>query len=136
MARRLSSAAPGLDAGEPMLYDISPPLTEKLAVWPGDTALRREILVSHIDSNITLSTLHTTVHLGAHADAPSHYGGGAATIDQRPLDLYLGLCQVMRIPMPARTRILPAHLPHPVRAPRLLLATETYPEPHVFREDF
>src|SRR5438128_4021967 len=107
-----------------MLYDISPPITPRLAVWPGDTPPRREVLLdlAHGD-NITLSTLHTTVHLGAHADAPSHYGEDAPTIDQRALDLYLGPCQVMRVPVPPRTRITPPDLPASIQAPRLLLAT-------------
>lgn len=120
-----------------MLYDISPPLSPQLAVWPGDTPLRREVLLdfAHGD-NITLSSLHATVHLGAHADAPSHYGKDAPTIDERPLDLYLGPCQVMHVPVPARTRITPAHLPSAIQAPRLLLATGTFPDPHMFREDF
>ncbi len=120
-----------------MLYDISPPLSPQLAVWPGDTPLRREVLLdfAHGD-NITLSSLHATVHLGAHADDPSHYGKDAPTIDERPLDLYLGPCQVMHVPVPARTRITPAHLPSAIQAPRLLLATGTFPDPHMFREDF
>src|SRR5438046_1918522 len=90
-----------------MIYDISPPLSPQLAVWPGDTPLSREVLLSNnpeVDgcktvSNLTLSTLHATVHLGAHADAPSHYGRGAPSIDQRRLDLYLGPCQVLRVPV-------------------------------------
>jgi arylformamidase len=120
-----------------VIHDISPPISSLLAVWPGDSPPRHEVLLDiERGDNITLSTLHATVHLGAHADAPSHYGAGAATIDQRPLDLYLGPCQVMRVPVPPRTRILPAHLPHLIEAPRLLLATGTYPDPHVFNEDF
>jgi arylformamidase len=86
--------------------------------------------------NITLSTLHATVHLGAHADAPSHYGMDASSIDERSLDYYLGPCQVVRVPVPRRTRITPAMLPGPIQAPRVLLATGTYPDPEHFNEDF
>jgi arylformamidase len=120
-----------------MIYDISPPLSPRLAVWPGDTPVRREVLLDiEGGDNITLSTLHSTVHLGAHADAPSHYGQDAPTIEQRSLDLYLGPCQVMRVPISPRTRITPAHLPASIQAPRLLLATGTFLDPHVFNEDF
>jgi arylformamidase len=28
-----------------MLYDISPTISERLAVWPGDTSPRREVLL-------------------------------------------------------------------------------------------
>ena len=70
-----------------MIFDISPPITDKLKVWPGDTLPTREVLLDmHQGSNITLSTLRATVHLGAHADAPSHYGTDAPAIHERPLE--------------------------------------------------
>lgn len=120
-----------------MIHDITPPVSETLQVWPGDTRPRREVLLDRgRGDNITLSTLHATVHLGAHADAPSHYGTDAPTIDQRPLDFYLGPCQVMHVPCPRRRRIAFQDLPKPIQAPRLLLATGTYPDPHSFNQDF
>jgi len=120
-----------------MIYDISPPLGPGLAVWPGDTPLRREVLcdLDHGD-NITLSTLHTTVHLGAHADAPCHYGRAAPAIHERGLDLYLGPCQVLRVAVPRSGLLTPDMVLPPFRAERLLLATGTFPDPHVFNEDF
>jgi arylformamidase len=127
-----------------MLYDISPPLCPGLAVWPGDTPLTREVLLeigsasagSNPVPNITLSTLHATVHLGAHADGPNHYGVGAPAIDARSLDYYLGPCQVVRVAASRGSCILPADLPGPVRAERVLIATGTYPDPQRFNEDF
>jgi len=66
-----------------MLYDISPRLSPSLAVWPGDAPLAREI-GAEIEAGYptTVSALRATVHLGAHADAPSHYGRGAPAIDE------------------------------------------------------
>ena len=120
-----------------MIHDITPPITERLKVWPGDTPPSREVLVDmHRGDNITLSTLRATVHLGAHADAPSHYGRGADSIDRRPLDLYLGPCQVVRVSAPRGGLVRPAQLMPPYRAERVLLATGTFPDPHAFNEDF
>jgi arylformamidase len=120
-----------------MLYDITPPISECLAVWPGDTPPSREILLDMgRGANLTLSTLHATVHLGAHADAPSHYGVDAPSIERRDLDAYLGPCQVLRIQVPRATRIVPAMLSAPVTQARLLLATGTFPDPEHFNEDF
>ncbi|HTU17336.1 MAG TPA: cyclase family protein [Gemmataceae bacterium] len=120
-----------------MIYDISPPISPRLRVWPGDTPPSRELLCDmHRGDNFTLSTLHATVHLGAHADAPSHYGMDAPSIDERSLDYYLGPCQVIRVHLPRRTRITPDLLPGPIEAPRVLLATGTYPDPEHFNEDF
>jgi arylformamidase len=119
-----------------MIHDITPLISPRLAVWPGDTPPSREVLCDlGKGDNITLSTLRATVHLGAHADAPSHYGAGAPAIHQQPLDLYLGPCQVMRVAA-ARERITPEMLPGPVQAPRLLLATDTFPDPENFSTDF
>lgn len=120
-----------------MLYDISPRISAGLAVWPGDTPPSREVLLELArGDSVTLSTLHATVHLGAHADAPSHYGWNAADIASRPLELYLGLCEVMRVTVPRGARVTPDLLPGPLRAPRVLLVTGTYPDPQVFNEDF
>jgi len=119
------------------IYDITPPVSASLSVWPGDTPLSREVLCDMArGDNITLSTLRATVHLGAHADAPSHYGLDAPTIDKRSLDYYLGPCQVMRVEVSSGVRIQPESLTEGVRAPRVLIATGTHPVTEVFREDF
>jgi arylformamidase len=120
-----------------MIYDISPPITERLAVWPGDTRPAREILCDlRRGDPITLSTIHSTVHVGAHADAPSHYGATAAAIDARSLDYYLGPCQVIRAELERGNCISPATLKVPVVEQRVLLATGTYPDPEHFNEGF
>jgi arylformamidase len=120
-----------------LLYDITPAVTAALAVWPGDTPPSREVLADLArGDNITLSTLRATVHLGAHADAPSHYGRDAGSIESRPLDPYLGPCRVVRIPAARGARISPSEIPDGVRGERVLIATGTYPDPERFNEDF
>jgi arylformamidase len=118
-----------------MIYDITPPITARLAVWPGDTPPTREVLCDIArGDNITLSTLRATVHLGAHADAPSHYGKDAPSIEARSLDYYLGPCQVIRASAKRKQRVMLPDLD--VRAERLLLATETFSDPESFNSDF
>jgi arylformamidase len=120
-----------------MIYDVSPLVSERLRVWPGDTPPSREVLCDmRRGDNLTLSTLRATVHLGAHADAPSHYGRDAPAIHERRLDDYLGPCQVIRVAAAPGSILGPEVLPGPVAAPRVLLATGTYPDPEEFREDF
>jgi arylformamidase len=120
-----------------MIYDITPPITERLQVWPGDTAPSRQVLYDlRKGDNITLSTLHATVHLGAHADAPSHYAAGAPAIHERDLTYYFGSCQVVRVEVPRGTRVTPDRLPPEIRAARVLIATGTYPDPERFNTDF
>lgn len=120
-----------------MLYDISPPITPDLAVWPGDTPMSRDVLCDMaVGDNLTLSTLHGTVHLGAHADAPNHYGLDAPAIDARSLDLYVGPCQVIQVPAARGTRIDESAISVPIEAERVLLHTGTFPDPTDFNEDF
>jgi len=119
------------------LYDITPPITPYLRVWPGDTPPAREVLLDmRRGDEITLSTLRTTVHLGAHADAPSHYGADAPPIDRRSLDYYLGPCQLIRLPVARGSCVTPAVITTPITAPRVLLDTGTHPDPELFPEDF
>jgi len=120
-----------------LLYDITPAVNAALAVWPGDTPPTREVLADlKRGDNITLSTLRATVHLGAHADAPSHYGRDAVSIESRPLDLYLGPCRVVRIPT-SRGHLVPASaIPADLASERVLIATGSYPDPHAFNDDF
>src|SRR2546423_769489 len=120
-----------------MIYDLTPPISERLQVWPGDTPPRREILCDMKQgAGLTLSTLHATVHLGAHADAPNHSGRVAPAIQERSLEYYLGPCQVIRVTVARGARLQPSDLTTPVRVQRVLLATGTYPDPEQFNEDF
>lgn len=120
-----------------LLYDITPPITPQLAVWPGDTPPSREVLLDmRAGANITLSTLRASVHLGAHADAPSHYGAEAESIEARPLELYLGECEVMHVTAQHGQRIAPALLPGRPSTPRVLLRTGTFPDPTAWNRDF
>jgi arylformamidase len=121
----------------PVLYDISPLIDAALAVWPGDTPPSREVLLDITSGhNITLSTLRATVHLGAHADAPSHYGAGGADAASLALDRYVGPCDVMRVAVERDRLVTPAMLPRAPGTPRLLLATGTFPDPTRFNSDF
>ena len=119
------------------LIDITPLASPRLAVFPGDTPASRQVLLDIARGDVvTLSTLHATVHLGAHADAPSHYGRDGRTIDRQPLETYVGPCQVIHVAATPRQSIGPADLPGPILAPRVLLATGTYPDPQRWTGDF
>ena len=119
------------------LIDISPLISPRTAVWPGDRAFSREVsLAIEKGDNIDLSAVRTTVHIGAHADAPSHYAADGAPIDEVPLHPYYGPCRVMEVSVEPGSRILPEDLPEKIDAPRLLLRTGTFPDPDAFNTDF
>lgn len=119
------------------LIDISPELSAATAVWPGDVAFCRAPTLSlAAGDSVDLSSIETTLHVGAHADAPSHYVRDGATIERRALDLYYGPCEVVRVQIRRGERVQPQHLSAPVRAPRVLFCTGTFPDPERFDEDF
>jgi len=119
------------------IYDITPPISSDIKVWPGDTPSTREVLrdVQRGDASTT-SVLHATVHLGAHADAPNHCDADAPSIGECDLDAYLGPCQVIHVHADRGARLLPDSLKTPVVAQRLLIATGAYPNPLEFNRDF
>ncbi len=120
-----------------MIYDISPAITPDIAVFPGDTPLRREVLCNMAKGDaITLSTIHATCHLGAHADGPNHYGVDARSIDQQPLDRYLGRCRVIETTVSRGERVALKHLTSALSTERILFKTGTWPDPTVFNPDF
>lgn len=121
-----------------MLIDISPVIDATLAVWPGDTPFARNVSVDmNAGENLTLSDIRTTLHVGAHADAPSHYVADGADIASRRLELYIGQCMVLHIDVDRGDRIRPAHLAGKViTAPRILFRTQTFPDPRNWNDDF
>jgi arylformamidase len=119
------------------ILDISPAVTPDIAVWPGDVGFSRSVALSIAGgANLDLSSITTTVHLGAHTDAPSHYVGGGPGIGDRALDRYLGRCQVVRVDVSRGSRVRPEHVRDPIVAPRVLFHTGTFPDPNHWNSDF
>jgi arylformamidase len=134
---------------EPVLHDISPLLSPETAVFPGDTPLDREVVLDLARGDtVTLSSLRSTCHLGAHVDAPSHYDPAGATIGDRPLAPFVGPCRVVRVQVArgglVTTAMVRAALAADTRSgadgrlevERVLFATGTYPDPTEFTTDF
>lgn len=121
------------------IIDISPLLHPEIAVWPGDVGLRRHVALSIAGGhNIDLSSLTTTVHVGAHCDAPSHYQLGGRCIAEVPLEAYWGPCFVAWVTVSRGGLIEPQHCQGAVElgANRVLFRTGTYPDAQTFNEDF
>lgn len=120
-----------------MIYDISPLIDERIAVWPGDTNFSRAWQCQIKDgSNIDLSTITTTVHIGAHADAPSHFHSDGVTIDRVAIEPYWGPCTVITVRR--RPLIMPEDVAPALAkgARRILVRTDTQPDRTVFPTDF
>ncbi|MBC23519.1 MAG: kynurenine formamidase [Phycisphaerae bacterium] len=120
-----------------MIIDITPRITRTTHVWPGDNPPTREILgeISRGDT-VTLSTLRSTVHLGAHADAPSHYGQDARTMEQQPLELYMGPCDLIDARVDPGSRVGIDDLDSMPTTDRVLIRTGTFKDFEQWNDDF
>lgn len=107
-------------------------------MFPGDTQFRCKVHRSlNNGDSYSLSSITTTVHLGAHADAPSHYARDGVNIEQRDLMLYLGQAQVIEVPYIPGGRISESDLRSiPIQAKRILFKTNSFPDPDKWNEDF
>ncbi len=122
----------------PEIIDISPLLSPRLAVFPGDQAFERKVLLDFAQGHhLGLSSIQTTLHAGAHTDAPSHYHADGASIDRRDLSRYLGPAQVVSVKLARGERILPRHLEaRKILASRVLFKTGSFPDADQWNGDF
>jgi arylformamidase len=120
------------------LVDISPVIDANIGVWPGDTPFVRTVNVDmNVGANLTLSDIRTTLHVGAHTDAPSHYVEAGEDIASRSLEYYVGACDVVHVDVQRGERIMPSHLfEKSIVSPRVLFRTGTFPDPHAWNDDF
>jgi len=119
------------------IWDISPVISARTAVFPGDVPFSRATSLSFEQGHhLTLSAITTTLHIGAHTDAPVHYHADGAGMNARPLELYLGACQVIQVKLPRGERILPSHFSEKIEAPRVLFRTDSFPNPDRWNNDF
>ena len=107
------------------LWDISPPIAANSPLFPGDTAYSQQ-WTAKIGPGcpVNLSAITMSPHIGAHADAPLHYGPGAPTIGEVDLAPYLGRCRVIHA-IDCGPLVRLEHLIHAVDGlpPRVLVRT-------------
>jgi arylformamidase len=107
------------------LWDISPPVSPQSPVFPGDTPYAQSWAASiGPGCPVNVSSITTTPHVGAHADAPLHYDPGGASIGAVDLAPYLGACRVIHA-IGCGPLIEWQHLEHASRdlPPRVLVRT-------------
>jgi arylformamidase len=99
-----------------VIWDISPPISSATPVFPGDTAYaQRWTAQIGPDCPVNVSAITLSPHIGAHADAPLHYGRDAGAIGGVALEPFLGRCRVLHVILPDRqagTLLTPDHLAH------------------------
>lgn len=118
--------------------DITPTVSARIGVFPGDTPFSEKTLMDFSQGNhLKLSSITTTVHLGAHADAPNHYQDGGIGIAEVPVETYIGPCQVIHVDIDRGQRVQIADLNGiKIEAPRVLIGTGSFPDPDNWNSDF
>ncbi len=116
--------------------DITMPLHNQIAHWPGDTPFSYTLSAPMEETgSVNIGEITTSTHTGTHADAPFHYHETGATIDELPLETYVGQAAVMTA-IGARAinqTLLETYDLTGVR--RLLIKTKTKTDPTVFPTD-
>jgi arylformamidase len=108
----------------PRLWDISPPISAATPCFPGDTAYaQRWNAQIGPGCPVNVSAVTLSPHLGAHADAPLHYGVDAPAIGTVDLEPFVGRCRVIHA-IDKGALITPEHLGNPEGLPpRVLVRT-------------
>ena len=107
------------------IWDISPPVDESAAVFPGDTPYSQRLhFALSPDCPVNVNSITLSPHTGAHADAPMHYTAGGQASGELDLAPYLGPCRVIHC-TDCGPLVLPEHIAHALTdlPPRVLLRT-------------
>lgn len=78
------------------IYDISQEVFS-CAVYPGDPVPEKQVICSTAAGDLyNLSSFAMCAHNGTHIDAPFHFLHNGKTVEQMPLDIFVGDCYVAR----------------------------------------
>ncbi|MBS4178720.1 arylformamidase [Lederbergia citrea] len=78
--------------------DISQPLSNEIAVWPGDTPFSFELsFTKEQTGSVNIGSMTTSVHTGTHIDAPFHFDDEGKKVHELDLDLYIGHARVVDV---------------------------------------
>ena len=73
------------------IFDISRALSSGLAPWPGDTPFHFGLKWKMAEgATVNVGAINMSVHNGTHADATFHFDVSGDTIENMPLDAYIG----------------------------------------------
>lgn len=116
--------------------DISQPLNNKLAHWPGDQSFHYHTpLTKEVTGSVNIGRITTSTHVGTHADAPYHFLEDGRKIIDLEIDRYIGPCKVIDLsdfPAIDEIALKSKGISH---AERLLIRTTLPNEPERFPDE-
>ncbi|NMB46870.1 MAG: cyclase family protein [Firmicutes bacterium] len=72
--------------------DVTWKIHPQLPVWPGEKRPLLERIATVEEDGVQGTRLQFSAHTGTHIDAPRHFIAGGATIDQIPVERFVGPC--------------------------------------------
>ncbi|CAN5260420.1 arylformamidase [soil metagenome] len=125
------------------IWDITRTLSAELPPWPGDVRFSYQANGRIAEGGMVNSgSIKMSLHNGTHADAKFHFEDDGWTMEQAELATYFGPAMVVDLSerfaggeMPKIAIADLEHLGDELKtAPRLLLKTDIWKDPHVFPE--
>jgi arylformamidase len=107
------------------IRDITIPMQNSLASWPGDAPFRFTWTWRKQDgATVNVGQIQLSVHTGTHTDAPYHFDDAGAKADALNLDRFIGPAQVIQLTGRLSLRRADLELFNLVGTPRVLLRTD------------
>ncbi|MDZ5610170.1 arylformamidase [Bacillus pseudomycoides] len=78
--------------------DISQPLNNEIATWPGDTPFSYEVSWSKEQSgSVNVGKLTMSIHTGTHIDAPFHFDNNGKKVLDLDVNVYVGKARIIDV---------------------------------------
>ncbi|MFJ8526644.1 arylformamidase [Bacillus sp. NPDC094106] len=78
--------------------DISQPLNNEIATWPGDTPFSYEVSWSKEQSgSVNVGKLTMSIHTGTHIDAPFHFDNEGKKVLDLDVNVYVGPARIIDV---------------------------------------
>ncbi len=78
--------------------DISQPLNNDIATWPGDTPFSYEVSWSKEESgSVNVGKLTMSIHTGTHIDAPFHFDNDGKKVIDLDVQVYVGPARIIDV---------------------------------------
>jgi arylformamidase len=118
-------------------FDITHPLGNSTAGWPGDEPFRLEptARLTNGDS-VNLSRITLSPHTGTHADAPYHYDESGLRMDEVPPERYIGPARLVALEGRAMIAVADLQGLDLEGVERLLVRTGSCPDATRFHRNF
>jgi len=78
--------------------DISQPLNNDIATWPGDTPFSYEVSWAKEQSgSVNVGKLTMSIHTGTHIDAPFHFDNNGKRVLDLDVNVYVGKARIIDV---------------------------------------